>query len=410
MVVDQQGFETNVGTSFINKGNIAQNDAFTVQKCREQGALLFGKTNMHEIGFDITTINKHWGATRNPLNMCHACGGSSGGSACAVAANLCPLALGCDGGGSIRIPASFCGLYGLKPTYGRISGHGGSGIANSVGHTGPIAATAYDLAVGYLVMAGMDPQDPMTLLQPPAYLPKSVRSTGRGIRIGIYRTYFEDAASTVVKTCNEFLDRMVSEMGVQLVDIVIPELEACRVAHVNLFGSEARSLMTNAHSSRLLQLSPPTLAQVSVFANLEGADYIQACRVRTFAMKQLESIFNHIDFIVTPATACSAMPIKDGDLAHGLANFSYTTLGTRFAFLGNLTGIPCVTIPIGSTTTFEAFKERVDATQHPIPVSLQLMSTWWSEASLIEMARMCEKLTATKSCNLKPEVEYHLLQ
>ncbi|CAG8557437.1 11212_t:CDS:2, partial [Dentiscutata erythropus] len=122
--LDVSGYETHVGTSFLNRGNHASRDAFLVKKLRDQGAIIIGKTNMHEIGFGNTTNNPNTHTTRNPYNPDHYCGGSSGGSACVVSSGLCPIAIGCDGDGSIRIPSSFCGIYGLKPTCGRVSSTG----------------------------------------------------------------------------------------------------------------------------------------------------------------------------------------------------------------------------------------------------------------------------------------------
>ena len=163
--VDMVPYPTTVGTSFLGKSP-AKEDATVVARMRAAGALLIGKTNMHEIGINVTGLNPHHGTTRNPYNTNHFTGGSSSGSATAVAAGLVPVAIGADGGGSIRIPASFCGVFGLKSTFGRVSEFGAAPLCWSVAHLGPIAGTATDTALAYAVMAGPDLRDPNSLHQP----------------------------------------------------------------------------------------------------------------------------------------------------------------------------------------------------------------------------------------------------
>lgn len=163
--IDQKGYTTGVGTSFLG-GQTAESDAEIVARLRKSGALLFGKTNMHEIGIGVTGLNPHFGVVRNPHNHRNYTGGSSSGSAAAVAAGLCPGAVGADGGGSIRIPAALCGVTGLKPTYARISEHGAAPLCWSIAHVGPIGATVRDTAIMYAVMAGKDEKMPVSMIQP----------------------------------------------------------------------------------------------------------------------------------------------------------------------------------------------------------------------------------------------------
>ncbi len=163
--VDMVPCPTTVGTAFLGP-RPAKQDSTVVARMRATGAVLLGKTNMHEIGIGVTGLNLHHGTPRNPYNPDHYTGGSSSGSAAAVAAGLCPVAISADGGGSIRIPSSFCGLVGLKPTFGRISEFGAAPLCWSLAHLGAIAATATDAALAYGVLAGPDPQDANSLHQP----------------------------------------------------------------------------------------------------------------------------------------------------------------------------------------------------------------------------------------------------
>ncbi len=153
--IDMMPYGTSVGTKFLGKSP-AQQDATVVARMRAAGALLIGKANMHEIGIGVTGLNPHHGTTRNPYNPAHFTGGSSSGSATAVAAGLCPVAIGADGGGSIRIPSAFCGVVGIKATYARISEFGAAPLCWSVAHLGPIGATAEDVALAYTIIAGAD--------------------------------------------------------------------------------------------------------------------------------------------------------------------------------------------------------------------------------------------------------------
>jgi Asp-tRNA(Asn)/Glu-tRNA(Gln) amidotransferase A subunit family amidase len=157
--LDVRGYATWLGTKFFGSGKLATQDGYCIAKLREAGAIIVGKTGMAEIGTETLNCNPNpaFGTPRNPVNIYHHTGGSSGGSAAAVAAGFVPLAIGADGGGSVRIPASFCGVWGIKPTWGRISGAPSPNLDPSTGHIGPIAANLEDLAIGYAAMAGPDP-------------------------------------------------------------------------------------------------------------------------------------------------------------------------------------------------------------------------------------------------------------
>ncbi len=198
--VDQVPYTTTVGTSFMGR-TPATEDATVVARLRAAGALLIGKTNMHEIGINPDGFNEHYGIIRNPWDLdCHA-GGSSNGSAAAVAAGFCPIAIGADGGGSIRIPAALTGLVGLKATFGRVSEHGAAPLTWSMGHLGPIAASVGDAALTYAVIAGPDAHDPNSLHQPPVSLDGWNNADLRGVRLGVYRPWFEHAEAAIVRDC-----------------------------------------------------------------------------------------------------------------------------------------------------------------------------------------------------------------
>lgn len=214
----------------------AKEDAEPVARLRRAGALLIGKANMHEIGMGVTGLNPHHGPARNPYLPNRATGGSSSGSAAAVAAGLCPIAVGADGGGSIRIPASLCGVVGLKPTFSRVSEHGAAPLCWSLAHVGPIAVSARDAALALSVMAGADPKDPHTLGQPPLDFAELERGDLSGLRIGVYWPWFEDAEADVVRLGKQLLETLV-EAGAELREIEIGDLAPADAARAKTFAA-----------------------------------------------------------------------------------------------------------------------------------------------------------------------------
>lgn len=205
--MDMVPYGTTWGTRFLGK-TPARADATIVARLRSAGALLIGKANMHEIGIGVTGLNPHHGVTRNPYNVAHFTGGSSSGSATAVAAGLCPAALAADGGGSIRIPSAFCGVVGLKPTFGRVSTSSSAALCWSVAHNGPIGATAEDVALLYAIIAGPDPNDPHTLHQPPVTLDRFDDVDLRDVTIGVFTPWLEHASPAMVAGCRRILDAL----------------------------------------------------------------------------------------------------------------------------------------------------------------------------------------------------------
>ena len=195
--------------------------SYCVQKWLDAGALVLGKTTMHELGCDTTNLNTIFGTPLNPNNEHYFCGGSSGGSAYAVAAGLMPFALGNDGGGSIRIPSTYCGLFGLKPSHARVSIRPSSNLAKSTGVAGPLAAHMVDLELSYRVMAQPDSLDrDASLFSAPGSI--SINDKGRKKVIGISRTWFDRADAAVQKVCWSALDYFTSQLGYSIVDISIP--------------------------------------------------------------------------------------------------------------------------------------------------------------------------------------------
>jgi len=374
--LDMKPYPTTVGTRFLGKVAACQ-DATVVRRLRDAGALLVGKTNMHEIGILPSGINPHFGAVRNPYNLAHHSGGSSSGSAAAVAAGLCPAAVGCDGGGSIRIPASFCGVVGLKPTYGRISECGAAPLDWSVAHVGPIGATVDDAALLYAAMAGRDSADPNTLGQPPVSFDR-FDGTLRGIRLGVYRDWFDDADAEVVTTCKRLVEALVG-LGAEIVEITIPELHLTSLAFGLTILTEMAASMSVHEAEHHRDFGWTTRQMLALVRNLRPSDYVIAQRVRTRALYNFLSALDRVSAIVTPTTALTVPSIEERSLPDGESDVEQTMRTMRFAVAGNFTGLPAISVPAGYDS-------------RGLPIGLQFMCRPWQEGLLFRLASASETI------------------
>lgn len=376
--LDVLGYGTTVGTAFLGKSP-AREDATVVARLRAAGALILGKTNMHEIGLGVTGVNPHLGACRNPHHPGHATGGSSSGPAAAVAAGLCPVAIGADGGGSIRIPASLCGAVGLKATFGRVSEHGAAPLCWSLAHVGPIAASVEDAALAYQLMAGADPRDPNSLGRPPVGdALAAVRGAGdlRGVRIGVYDAYFNDAQEAVVAGCRRGLEALTAA-GATLVPVTLERLALLRAVHLVTIVSE----MAAAHQQYLQEGAPygaDTRLNLALAQRLKASDYVHAQRLRSELCDAAARTFEQVDVLALPATGCTAPPIPDDALATGESNLPVTDAILRFSLFANVTGYPALSVPVG-----------VDA--QALPIGLQLIGRPYDELRLLALGRVVER-------------------
>ncbi len=389
--IDLRGYTTSVGTSFLGKEK-AQTDAESVRRLREAGALLFGKTNMHEIGIGVTGLNPHFGVVRNPYNSSRYTGGSSSGSAAAVAAGLCPGAVGADGGGSIRIPAALCGVAGLKPTYARISERGAAPLCWSVAHLGPLAATVRDTALLYGFMAGADSLWNVSTIQPEADLLDADKKGLNGIRLGFYPEWFYDCDREIHPLLNRTLE-FLEDLGADMVKVEIPELEEMRVAQLISIVSEMSAAMNPFYGKHREDFGLDTRVNLAIGRRLTNIDYIQAQRMRTRAIDIFNTILMDVDAIITPMTAIAAPPIPPDALPAGESHLSMLSDIMRYAPMGNLTGLPAISVPAGFTPD-------------KLPVGLQIMGRAWEESLLLRIGANLE--TGVKP--RKPEIYYSPLE
>ena len=299
---DIAGLPTRAGSKINVDGPKAERDGALVRKLEAAGAILVGGLNMGEYAYDFTGENAHYGPSRNPHDPTRMSGGSSGGSGAAVAAGEVPLALGSDTNGSIRVPSSLCGLFGLKPTYGRLSRAGSFPFVDSFDHLGPIARSAEDLALSFDAMQGWDSDDPVCTDRPAdPTLPRLIEGV-EGLRIAIAGDYFakggEPEAFEAVATVAKALGATKT--------VVLPQAAAARAAAYVITAIEGAQLHLPRLRTRPQDFDPDTRERFMAGALLPGAWYVKAQRFRRQYRAHVLKLFEQVDVILAPATPCTA--------------------------------------------------------------------------------------------------------
>lgn len=368
------GYKRTLGSKLDFKHG-SDGTSWCVKQWIDAGAIVIGKTNMHELGLDTNNNNPNYGTPRNPHNKEFYCGGSSGGSGYAVAAGLIPFALGADGGGSIRIPSSFCGIWGLKPSHGRVSGAPSQSLAPTVGVLGPMAASIDDLALAYRMMAVPAPasEDPISSQFP---YPRPHSETKRTKSIGIVRDWIDRAEAPVRAVLDRALDYYRQE-GYNVIDITIPYLPEGQRAHILTIMAEIAS---GVDASKISQLTAPNKVLVSLgMWQITANDLLASQRLRNLLMTHLAYLFQTHPglLILSPTTPIPGWHIDGGeaDLSRGLSDGKSSVRNMEYVWLANFTGCPAISCPAGYTS------------KDGIPVGIMAMGEWGTEEELIAFAR-----------------------
>jgi len=381
--IDALPYPTQVGSAVISNGEPVNMDATVLARLRADGAVIIGKTNMHEIGIGVSGANITFGHCHNPYNLKHFAGGSSGGSAAAVAAGLCPIALGADGGGSIRIPAALCGMVGLKPTWGRVSEYGAFPLCNSLAHIGPIGRTVDDVALAYSVIAGSDLLDAASCQQPNVHLSDYLNHNLSDIKLGIYTPWFSHADRDIVQQCQLAVEKLKG-LKASVREVEVEQLNLQRIAHAITITSEMRAAVDKLHREQREQFAPDTRLLLALSKLFTGTDYVKAQQIRTQTIRGFERIFLETDIIVTPMTAITAPRIKRPQEDDAETSLSTTTELMRYSFSSNLAGLPSLSLPAGYT-------------DKGLPIGLQLIGKPWQEHQLLRVAKALENTITTQS-------------
>ena len=370
---ETKGIRTTGGSRFF-KDNVPDADAVAVTKVKAEGAVIMGKTNTHEIALGVTTANPHFGTTRNPWDTARIPGGSSGGSAVAVATGMSLAALGTDTGGSIRIPASLCGVVGLKPTYGRVSARGVMPLSWNLDHVGPLTRTVRDAARMLQVLAGYDPEHPYSEDQPVDDYTVHIEEGVRDWRIALAAGgYIEDADAEVLEAV-EAAAKVFKRLGATVEKVDMTFLREAAVAN---------SLMTPAdgaafHRERLAE--HPEWFGADIRQRLEmgraytSTEYSLARKTQSETKHRMRAFFRDYDALLLPSTPITAPLIEGNDAVEQARRL------TRFTAPFNQTGTPAISVPCGFSKA-------------GLPMGLQIVSGAWREAAVLRAARAHERET-----------------
>lgn len=365
---DIQGLTTLAGAK-LNRGNPpAAQDATVITRLEQAGAVLVGALNMDEYAYGFVTINAHFGTTPNPHDPTRMAGGSSGGSAAAVAAGLVPFTLGSDTNGSIRVPASLCGVYGLKPTYGRLSRAGAFLFSSSLDHVGPLARSLPLLAAAYDAMQGPDPSDPVCTQRPPVPVTPALTQGTGDLRIAQLGGHFERGMEPLVRdVLTEVLQTLeVSER------VEFPETHRARAAAYLITACEGSQLHLERLRQHPMAFDPATRDRFLAGAMLPAAWYVQAQRLRRWYRDRVREIFQHYDVLIAPTTPCVAPPLDQTTLEiEGVAYPLRPHLGFYTQPLSFI-GLPVLSVPIHRPGN--------------LPVGIQLIAAPYQEAKLFRVA------------------------
>uniref|UniRef100_A0A0E0MK51 Amidase domain-containing protein n=1 Tax=Oryza punctata TaxID=4537 RepID=A0A0E0MK51_ORYPU len=338
--------EIDCGTRWLGRARACAADAAVVAQLRACGAVLAGKTNMHELGAGTSGINPHHGSTRNPYNPGRVSGGSSSGSAAAVCAGLCPVALGVDGGGSVRMPAALCGVVGFKPTAGRLSNAGVLPLNWTVGMPGILAGTVEDAAVAYSAI--VDQSQP-SYLRPELNLPLLKSSLSiKNIKLAKYAKWFNDSSEDIISCCDKALQTLHAQYGWETLDVTIPEIEEMRLAHYVTIGSECTaSLAKYLDKLRRSEIGWDVRVALGVYGSFSSRAYLNSQRLRNRQMYFHNEIFKTADVIVSPMTGVTAYKLQDDALKSGELDYINGAALVRYSIAGNFLGLPAITVMVG---------------------------------------------------------------
>jgi aspartyl-tRNA(Asn)/glutamyl-tRNA(Gln) amidotransferase subunit A len=338
-------------------------DAIAVARLRAAGAVVIGKTNLHEFAYGVTNANPWWGAARNPWDPERIPGGSSGGSAIAVAAGLAAAAVGSDTGGSIRIPAALCGCVGLKPTYGAIPVDGIIPLGWSLDHAGPLARTVADARLLFEVMAARRLKPPPTLA---------------GLRLGIIRAPLLNRVEEGVSERVEAATRALGRAGLRLSEVRIPELEWTVAMQLITLRAEASALHARWLRRRPRAYGADVRIRLQLGSLVSGPEYASAQRARLRLKHALEAVFKRVDILLLPATPIVAPPLGQRTVRWQDGEEPVDAALVRLTQPFNLAGVPALSVPCG----------RADG----LPVGLQLVAPWMEESRLLAVGTLLESL------------------
>jgi len=380
---DIAGIRTTAGSKFFTD-NIPEQDAFVVEKLKQAGAFIIGKTNTHEIALGVTGNNPHFGTALNPWDITRIPGGSSSGSAIAVATGMALGALGTDTGGSIRIPASLCGVVGFKPTYGRVSLRGVFPLSWNLDHVGPITSCVKDAALLLQVISIYDPIDPASVkMLTGDYLGHLVDDMGgRKIALGVGE-FIESSDGEVLEAVRASANVFADQLSCRVQEVDVDWMRDAAIANKTMTQADAAAV----HRDRLREhpewFGEDVRRRLMDGAKTSSTEYALARRTQAEVRKRCELFFESHDFLITPTTPIPAPTIEGNDAVEQAARL------TRFTAPFNLAGLPALSVPCGFTKS-------------GLPIGLQIVARAWADAKVLNAGYAYEQVTEwhTRKVNL----------
>ncbi|MDP9138337.1 MAG: amidase, partial [Pseudomonadota bacterium] len=378
-LIDIKGVTT-TGGSAVLADNVATEDAFLIARMRAAGAISLGKLNLHEFAYGATGENKVYGAAANAYDPTRLAGGSSSGSAAAIAFGLIPAAFGTDTGGSVRVPAALSGLVGLKPTMGRISTRGVLPFSWTLDHVGILTRTIADSALILREVAAYDELDPGCADEPAGDYSTDEKPAAmdiRGLRVGIPRKFFFERADSEILSATEAVLHFLESRGAVLNDIELPSMEHARTVSLTIQMPEALSFHSQYLMERGHLYGTDFRAGLALGQCLLAEHYVRARRFLARYRHSMNAIFSNVDVLVTPTTPCIAMKVGETKVAIDGIEEGAGNAVTRLTTFFNLTGHPALTLPSGLHSL-------------GLPMGVQLIGRYFEEATIFRVAAAVE--------------------
>ena len=370
---DTAGLRTTIGSLFFSD-YVPEADAFVVQKIKQAGAIIVGKTNTHEIALGVTGNNPHYGTARNPWDTSRIPGGSSSGSAIAVATGMALGALGTDTGGSIRIPASLCGIVGLKPTYGRVSLRGVFPLSWNLDHVGPLTKCVKDAALMLQVISAYDPLDPTSQKMLTGDYLGHLNDDMEGRKIALGTGEFIDGAEPEIINAVCEAAKVYEAMGCKVQEVNVDWLREAAMANRTMTQSDGAAVHRDRLREHPEMFGDDIRRRLEDGAKTSSTDYILARRTQVEMRKRFEQFFETYDLLLTPSTPIAAPTVEGHDAVEQAGRL------TRFTSPFNLTGLPALSVPCGFT-------------QNGLPIGLQIISRAWAESKVLNAGYSYEQST-----------------
>jgi len=366
-LIDVRGLPT-TAASLVRQGHIAKTDADIVSTLRQAGVILVGKCNLHEFAFGTTSEDSAFGPTRNPHDTSRSPGGSSGGSAAAVAAGMCLASIGTDTGGSIRIPAAACGIVGLKPTFGELSCRGVVPLGRTLDHVGPLARCVNDVWLLYAAMVNRTSQIP----------PATFHQT-KPIRLGLLRKYFMDRLEHDVRTSFEKAVKKLQQAGTVIEEVSLPHASDISPVYLHTVLPEAAAYHARTLETRPEAYTPAIRERLEIGRYILGEDYIRAMKGRETLRAEVDTALRGRHGLILPTLPIPAPPLGVETIQIEGVTDTVRNLTLRLSQLFNLTGHPAISLPIAPTPS-------------GLPCGLQLVGGYNRTNDLLALSLSCEKI------------------